>query len=70
MAKTFTLLAFAVVALLMWAAGAYDGYLNGFYSPSGAVFWVLRSVGTLVAIVFFGLAFSRVVEWLRSRRAR
>jgi hypothetical protein len=70
MAKGVTLFGFGAAIALMWAAGAYDGYLNGFYSPSGATWWALRSLGTIVAIMFFGLTVSRVVDWMRSRRAR
>jgi hypothetical protein len=70
MAGRLTFLGFGVVVALMWAAGAYDGYLNGFYSPSGAAWWALRSLGGLVAIVFLSMVFSRAVDWMRSRRAR
>jgi hypothetical protein len=70
MAKTLTVLGFALVIAVMWAAGAYDGYLNGFYSPSGAAWWALRSLGAIAVIAFVGLAFSRLVDWIGSRRAR
>jgi hypothetical protein len=69
MARRMTLLGFSAVVVLMFVAGAYNGYLNGF-TPSEAVWWAVRSLIGIIGLVLVGLAFSRVVDWLRSRHAR